>query len=344
MTPAPGLAARAARPPVRGLALAIDVATDSVTAALVGGDRTAPLIRRRLVPPAAGAHPVSNERLVQEVDAVVSELRQAAGVTVAELGGVRGIAVSVDVDPAGAERGDGPGTPALDALTATVRDEIVARPDAEVRTVRRAVAVTIGEHWRGAARGRRAVLGIADSSAERGGSGIDGALMLDGRLLGGPGGQAGRIGHVPVDPYGPGCGCGARGCLTAVASSAAVVAWAAAHGRFPATGTEPDLLGAVGRAAARGDPVALASLRRAGEAIGFAAAAAVTLLDLDVVVVSGPLVDTAGTVLFDAVDDGYRRHAGLGQAAAPRVVPGELGPDAAVIGAAAMVLHPERYG
>ena len=67
-----------------------------------------------------------------------------------------------------------------------------------------------------------------------------------------------------------------------------------------------------------------------------------TLLDLDVVVVGGG-VAAAGALLFDPINDAYARYAGLGYAAAPRVVPALLGGDAGLIGAAAVVLQPDAY-
>ena len=98
----------------------------------------------------------------------------------------------------------------------------------------------------------------------------------------------------------------------------------------------------IAEAAWAGDPVAVAAFRRAGEAIGAAVADAVTLLDLDVVVVGG-LLASAGSVLFNPIADGYRRHAALDYASLPRVVPAVLGADAALLGAAAAVLRPGEY-
>ena len=195
-----------------------------------------------------------------------------------------------------------------------------------------APALLASEHWRGAARGRRGVLAI-DWDHE-----INGALALGDRLLAGTTGNAGHIGHVCVDPYGPKCACGARGCLQAVAGGAAIVEWYRSHGGIEA-GNDVER---IARAAGRGDAIAQATLRRAGEAIGQAVAAVVTLLDLDVVVIGGPL-GALGPSVLDAVGDGYSAHAALGYAAAPRVVPAVLGREGIPLGAAAAVLHPQSY-
>ena len=211
-----------------------------------------------------------------------------------------------------------------------LRDRLVEHYGLSVRMFGDAVAVAVGEHWRGAARGRKNVLGMVVST------GIGGGVIIDGRVVPGTTGNAGHIGHISVDPFGPKCVCGGTGCLEAVASGTNIARWARAHGLDVADAA------AVADAARRGDPIALATFRRAGEAIGLAVAGAVTLLDLDVVVIGGG-VAAAGSLLFDPIADGYAKYAGLGYAKSPRVVPALLGGDAGLIGAAAVVLNPESY-
>jgi glucokinase len=211
-----------------------------------------------------------------------------------------------------------------------LRDRLVERYGLEVRMFGDAVAVAVGEHWRGAAQGRRNVLGMVVST------GIGGGVIIDGRVVPGTTGNAGHIGHISVDPFGPTCVCGGIGCLEAIASGTNIAAWARAHG------SEATDAASLAEAARRGEPIALATFRRAGEAIGLAVAGAVTLLDLDVVVIGGG-VAAAGSVLFDPIADGYAKYAGLGYASSPRVVPALLGGDAGLIGAAAVVLQADSY-
>ncbi|WP_229673550.1 ROK family protein [Nakamurella endophytica] len=215
-----------------------------------------------------------------------------------------------------------------------LRDRLVERYGCEVRMLGDAVAVAVGEHWRGAARGRRNVLGMVVST------GVGGGVVVDGRVVAGTTGNAGHIGHVSVDPFGPACVCGGTGCLEAVASGTSITRWAREHGL--ADGDAAAGAAGVADAALRGDPIALATFRRAGEAIGLAVAGAVTLLDLDVVVIGGG-VALAGPVLFDPIADGYARYAALGYASSPRVVPALLGGDAGLIGAAGAVLRADAY-
>ena len=84
-------------------------------------------------------------------------------------------------------------------------------PGRPVRVHNDAVCVAVGEHWRGAGRGRQSMLGMVVST------GVGGGLILGGRLFDGTDGNAGHIGHVVVDPDGPACSCGGFGCLEAVA-------------------------------------------------------------------------------------------------------------------------------
>ena len=79
-----------------------------------------------------------------------------------------------------------------------------------------------------------------------------------------------------------------------------------------------------------------------GGAWGWRIAGAVTLLDLDLVVIGGG-VAAAGPLLFEPLEQSYTRYAALGFAAKPRVVPAQLGGAAGLVGAAAVVLAPEAY-
>jgi glucokinase len=217
-----------------------------------------------------------------------------------------------------------------------------------VRVHNDAIALAVAEHWRGAAVGRRDALGMVVST------GVGGGLVLGDRVMDGASGNAGHIGHVVVDPAGPGCACGGRGCLEAIASGPRTVAWALANGWRCAV-AERRVLGARGRygesladgrglvADARvGDVVAVAALARAGAALGVGIASALALCDVQVVVVGGGLA-AAGDLLFDPLREALRRHARLGFTRAVPVVASALGPQAGLIGAAALVLAGNRY-
>ncbi|MBO0774344.1 MAG: ROK family protein, partial [Actinobacteria bacterium] len=198
-----------------------------------------------------------------------------------------------------------------------------------VRLHNDAICMAAGEHWRGAGRGRSAMLGMVVST------GVGGGLVLDGKLVSGASGNAGHVGHVVVDPAGPPCVCGGRGCLEAIARGPALAAWAQEQGWRPGrTGVTARDLAAD---AAQGHPVAQAAMRRAGRAIGIAIASATHLCDLEVVAIGGGLAQ-AWSLLLQPLEQALREHLGLDYARGVRVVPAALGQSAGLIGAAALLL------
>jgi glucokinase len=207
-------------------------------------------------------------------------------------------------------------------------------PAIPVRLHNDAICMAVGEHWRGAGRGRRTMLGMVVST------GVGGGLVLDGRLINGATGNAGHIGHVVVDPGGPFCVCGGRGCLEAIARGPALAAWAQGEGWRP--GQAPVTAKDLADDAAQGHPVAIAALRRAGGALGIAIASAAHLCDLEVVAIGGGLAQ-AGALLFGPLEEALRTHAGLDYACDVPVVAAALGQSAGLIGASALIFAADRY-
>ncbi|GAA4631147.1 ROK family protein [Actinoallomurus vinaceus] len=203
-------------------------------------------------------------------------------------------------------------------------------PGLPVRLHNDAVAVAVGEHWRGAGRGRDGMLGMVVST------GVGGGLILGGRLVDGVSGNAGHIGHVIVDHEGPACECGGRGCLEAIARGPGLAAWAREQGWPGETGKE------LADDAARGHPIAVRAMNRAGWALGVAIASATHLCDLEVVAIGGGL-SQAGPLLFRPLEETLRAHARMEFARQVRVVPAALGQTAGLVGAAAFVLAADRY-
>jgi glucokinase len=199
-----------------------------------------------------------------------------------------------------------------------------------------AVGLAVGEHWKGAGQGSRNLLGITVST------GIGGGLILDGRLYHGTSGNAGHFGHIVVEDDGPPCACGGRGCAEAIASGPNTVRHALAAGWRPAPGVTADGA-ALAAAASAGDPVATRHLARAGRAVGVAIASCANLLDLQVAAVVGGF-SRSGLLFWQPLQQAFATHAGFRYAAACRIVPGQLGGDAGLLGAAAFVLEPDRYG
>lgn len=157
------------------------------------------------------------------------------------------------------------------------------------------------------------------------GTGIAGAIGIDGRVEAGAHGFAGEIGHVVVRPGGTPCPCGQAGCLERYASAAAVsAAWAEASGD-----PEADAAGCA-RAVTSGDPNAVRIWQEAVDALADGLVTALTLLDPRTIIIGGGLAE-AGDTLFTPLRDAVRRR--LTFQKPPSVVPAALGDTAGCLGA-----------
>ncbi len=205
-----------------------------------------------------------------------------------------------------------------------LRDRLADEFGLPTRIHNDAVCLTIGEHLIGAGRGCDDILGMILAT------GVGGGLIMDGRLINGASGNAGHIGHIVVDPEGPSCECGGRGCLEAVARGPALVQWAEHHGWEPEAAGDAIELADAARA---GDELAAAAFRRCGAAVGTAVAGVAALADLQAVSIGGGLSHAADLIL-PAIYDSFRQHAGLDFVQRCRIV--LASPDAGLVGAAAL--------
>jgi len=203
-------------------------------------------------------------------------------------------------------------------------------------------AAAWGEYRFGAARTRAHALVVTV------GTGIGGGIISEGRLARGANGFAAEIGHIVVEPGGPLCGCGNRGCWEQVASGHAIGrAGREAATRHPHSlvaelaGGDPGSIDGplVSHAAREGDKVAVGILSEVGRRLGQGIAGLVNILDPEVVVVGGGVAEVGELLLAPA-----RR--AMGEAIeAPKHRPevpllaAELGNDAGAIGAAALGLE-----
>ncbi|MFI5688748.1 ROK family protein [Streptomyces sp. NPDC051636] len=158
--------------------------------------------------------------------------------------------------------------------------------------------------------------------------GIGAAVVVDGRLLRGTRGFAGELGHVPVRPDGPRCGCGGRGCLEQYAGEEAVL-------RAAGLEAGEDLVGLLARRADEGDAGVRQALQDAGTALGIALTGAVNLLDPESVVLGGALAGLSPWLLTSLQAELAGRTAGP---ACPVSV-SRLGPEGPLLGAAHSVIR-----
>jgi N-acetylglucosamine repressor len=201
--------------------------------------------------------------------------------------------------------------------------------DNEVRVL------ALAEHQYGAAREARTSV-FLDA-----GSGVGGAVILDGQLYRGMHGAAGEVGHNTAEPRGPRCGCGNRGCLEVFASSIGLetrVRDALAAGRLSALAGKPEAWTPRGlaRAARDGDALARELLDHAAEYLGLAVANAVANWDPELVVLSGPVIRDSG--IFDQILAASRPAVLEAAKACVRVVPAVIEENVKIIGAASLVI------
>ena len=154
------------------------------------------------------------------------------------------------------------------------------------------------------------------------GTGVGGVVAVEGRVHQGHDGTAGELGHQTIDPDGPWCGCGNRGCVEAFARADQIAL---------ACGT-PTAEAAVDAARA-GDARALRGLRDIGRYLGIGIANVITILSPDRVVLGGG-VAAAGELLFEPIRDEVARRVTTTSLDEVRIVPAELGTWAGAIGAA----------
>jgi glucokinase len=157
------------------------------------------------------------------------------------------------------------------------------------------------------------------------GTGIAGAIGIEGRVEAGAHGFAGEIGHIVVRPQGSPCPCGQIGCLERYASAAAVSeAWAAACGDPEADAAD------CAKAVASGDPNAVRVWQDAVDALADGLVTALTLLDPRTLIIGGGLAE-AGETLFTPLRDAVRRRVTFQKL--PEIVPAALGDTAGCLGA-----------
>ncbi len=200
---------------------------------------------------------------------------------------------------------------------------------------------TLGEYKMGAGRGTRDMVGIFV------GTGVGGGLILDGKLRTGFRHAAGEVGHMVVLADGPVCGCGRRGCLEAMASRTAVerdIRLGLQAGReslIPelSKGKAPRLTsGVIAKALQKGDPLVTEVMRRAQWYLGLLTASVVNLVDPEMVVFGGGVVEALDDEFLVPIRVTARQHY-IQKMDADRVsiVAGKLGDYAAILGAVALV-------
>lgn len=189
-------------------------------------------------------------------------------------------------------------------------------------------ALAVGENRFGAGRGYQNLVFLTL------GTGVGGALIVDGRLCHGARGAGGELGHLALFPDGLPCTCGGQGCLEQYANGASLVRYFRDMGGETETGiTGPSIA-----ELARRDPESIAAhaIARTGRMLGLGLVSLANLFGPERIIIGGGLADL-GDLLLEPARRVLRERALPAVRACP-VVPAALGPDASVIGAASLAL------
>jgi glucokinase len=235
-----------------------------------------------------------------------------------------------------------------------VREEVERRLGTRVILENDANAAAMGEFWLGAAREYDSACMLTL------GTGVGGGIIIKGALWHGMTGMAGEPGHATVDPQGPKCACGNRGCLEQFSGAAAIVRMAK---ELAATGEGPALAEAIDsddefsartvyELAMKGDAPSQKIFERSGRALGIAIASMINTLNLPIYIIGGGGSggwDAFSPYMFEEVQErSFIYRATLQQAPGSRPRPktritrAMLGSDAGIFGAARLPMLPEE--
>ena len=165
------------------------------------------------------------------------------------------------------------------------------------------------------------------------GTGVGGGLLFEGALYRGASGAAGELGHMVIDPTGPRCGCGARGCLEAHVGTAAILSLGRRAIRQGARPLTPEL---IAHAAQHGNARARRVWVEVGRRLGIGLANLVNLLNPDRIIIGGGVAN-AWRFFYPTMMATMRSQAMDVPGRAVRVVRARLGNHAGIVGAAVLV-------
>ena len=200
----------------------------------------------------------------------------------------------------------------------------------------------LGEQWLGAAQAAQSAVGIFV------GTGIGAGIIVNGRLLRGYRDAAGEVGHMVMQIGGPVCGCGNRGCLEALASRTAIereirAAIKAGRKSIVSKLVDGDLSvirsAVLKRALKQEDAVVTEVMRTAAETLGYACLTIRHLLDPDLIVLGGGVIEACGDFMLPVIEQIVALHSLPGARDQQVIARSMLGDDAVALGAVALALE-----
>jgi len=230
-------------------------------------------------------------------------------------------------------------TPNLKFVNLPLKDELEARISVPVFVDNDVNVGMFGEFVYGAARGVQHAIGLFV------GTGVGGGVIIDGKLHHGFSLNGGELGHMILDPRGPICGCGNRGCLEAFASRTAIQREIEAGIKAGKKTIIPELVdgdltqitsGVLKKAIEEGDPLVDRVLKSACRYLGIGVGSLLNILSPEVVVLGGGVVKEMPDFFIERVKKQAFRIAFPVCCENVRIVPSALGDDAGILGAGAL--------
>lgn len=269
-------------------------------------------------------------QIVETMARTIESLIRDAGV---DRGAVAGVGVAAP-GPIDAERGTVIDPPKLDGWQRVPLRAVLAEATGlDVTLEKDTTAAAVGEQWTGRWDADRSFLFMYL------GTGVGAALVRDSEAVRGSSHNWGEIGHIIVDPDGPACSCGSRGCVEVVCTPQAIVERAVRGGVSFAEGTGPEeRFTALGDRANAGDQEALDVLRAAAGHLAVLISSLTNAMDVDRVVMGGPFWTPVAEVYLQELPPLLDRRNATRALRTLAVDGTVVGDDVAAVGAACVVL------
>jgi len=268
--------------------------------------------------------PTDPNRYDEGIRVIASMLRETAEKAGVEISGI-GIGSTGPVDPIRGEFGDVdflPGwrgkNPVKD-LTKIFNVSVAIENDGD--------AAALAEAGWGAGRNRSRLIYVTV------GTGIGGGMVFDGKLYRGVDGAHPEVGHHVVDPAGPQCSCGFRGCWESLAAGPAMVAWFESHAPAGYPHREGITAKKICELAMKGDEVALQAVEHEALYLGLGLANLINLFTPDAIVLSGSVMKSA-PLFLDRIREVIRSGCRFVPSEKTQLTLASLGDDTNLIGAA----------
>jgi glucokinase len=314
-----------------GHVAAIDLGGTKILAAIFGPDGSV-LTRAKVATDA-------DQGAAAVVDRMAEAVREAASEAGIEPASLEGVGVGAP-GPIAEDGGVVQVAPNLGWEKFPLRDELHSRLGRPVYLGNDVSVAVLAEHRAGVGRGTQHMVGIWP------GTGVGGGIIANGHLYGGAHQMGGEIGHITVRAGGPKCGCGGRGHLEALCSRTAIVKEIAKQakrgaktdlGKFAGKDLTKATSGDLRKAYERGDRLVVKVLDRAAKYLALGIASAANLLNPELVVLGGGVVEALGDPFVERVRALTRRQPLEAVTRDLRIEPSELGDDAGITGAALLV-------